>query len=310
MAVTVRTWDVGVSRRADGQPWPIRFVEVSGAKPGPTTAFVSGVFGDKPLGTIALWGLTRRLQEEGDLAGTVVLCPAANPPALEVGTRISPDHLFLNRVFPGSERGFLTNQIAHAVITEVLQHTDHVIDLHSGSPSMALWYTYDYGDLDLSASFGYLPIVTNFAQPGQLSKAVVDAGGRSALVEFGGGALGDPTIGIEGCLNVLRYRDQLGGRATGPARLPVVDGDVALYLPSEMGILSSRHATSEVGSRISPGVVAWLDACGTGERLDEFVVDRDGGLLMLANTSPTIVSPGAFGSAVAFPAREVDVPGA
>jgi len=310
MAVTRRSWDVPVSTRADGQPWRIRFVELTGSKPGPTTAFVSGVFGDKPLGTMALWGLARRLEEDGELEGSVVLCPAANPPALEVGTRVSPDHLYLNRVFPGAAGGFLTNQVAHAVITQILERTDCVVDVHSGSPSMALWYTYDYGDLELSASFGYLPVVTSFAQPGQLSKAVVDAGGRSALVEFGGGALGDPGVGIEGCLNVLRYRGQLGGAATGPRTLPVIDGDVALYLPSHVGVLTSRHATTEVGSAIPRGVVASLDSPGTGERLDEFTVEREGGLLMLANVSPTMIAPGSFGAAVAFPAREVDVPGA
>lgn len=309
MSVRIGTRDVSVSRRADGVPWTLRFVEIAGSSPGPTTAFVAGVFGDKPLGTMALWGLVRRLEELGGLTGTVVLCPAANPPALEVGTRVSPDHLYLNRVFPGTPTGPLTSQIAHAVVTNLLERTDHVVDLHSGSPTMALWYTYDYGDLEFSASFGYTPVVTNFAQPGQLSKAVVEAGGKSMLVEFGGGALGDPSVGIEGCLNVLRYRGQLGGKATGPTTVPVIDGDVSLFLPSSVGILTSVYDTTDVGQPVTAGLVAHLDSPGTGERLEEFAVERDG-LLMLANISPTMTVPGAFGSAVAFPSREIAVPNA
>lgn len=303
-------FSVPVGRRADGEPWKLRFVVVEGAAPGPTTAFVAGVFGDKPLASMALWGLARRLAAEPGLRGKVLLCPAANPFALEAGTRISPDHLFLNRVFPGAPRGFLTHQIADALLKRLRDFTDCVIDLHSGTPDMALWYTYDYGDEALSASFGYTPIVTRMAQPGQLSKAIVDGGGRSALVEFGGGALGDVEVGIAGCLNVLRYREQLGGKATGPATLPVVDADVSIYMPSHTGVLTSAYPTTAVGSGIARGPVAWLDCVATGERLEEFSAEREGALLMLARASPAMVSPGQFGAAIGYPCREVRVPAA
>jgi predicted deacylase len=243
---SLTTHDVEVGRRADGAPWRIRFLVIEGNSPGPVTAFVAGVFGDKPLATAALWQLAERLTQDRDLKGRVVLCPAANPFALEAGTRVSPDHLYLNRVFPGAPAGFLTNQIADAVLKNLLDETDCVIDLHSGTPSMALWYTYDYGDIEFSASFGYTPVVTNFAQPGQLSKAVVDAGGKSALVEFGGGALGDPGIGVEGCLNVLRYREQLGGSASGPATVPLIEGDVSLFLCGR-----SRRRIADAGQYIA-----------------------------------------------------------
>ncbi len=304
------THDVDVGRRADGAPWRIRFVMIEGDAAGPVTAFVAGIFGDKPLATAALWQLAGRLADDKSLKGRVVLCPAANPFALEAGTRVSPDHLYLNRVFPGAAGGFLTNQIADAVVKTLLDETDCVIDLHSGTPSMALWYTYDYGDLEFSAAFGYTPVVTNFAQPGQLSKAIVDAGGKSALVEFGGGALGDPGVGVEGCLNVLRYRGQLGGVASGPATVPLIEGDVSLFLPSATGMLTSVYETTHVGQPIDKGPVAWLDCPGTGERLEEFSAERDGALLMLANTSPAMVQAGDFGSVIAYPSREIDVPNA
>lgn len=306
--MTVRTWDVPVGRRADGQPWQLRFIEVTGSRPGPTTAFVSGIFGDKPLGVMALWRLIQRLHDGRDLAGSVVLCPAANPPALEVGTRISPDHLYLNRVFPGAPVGSLTNQTAAALIAELGDHTDCVVDLHSGTPTMALWYSYDYGNPEFTASFGYTPIVCNFAQPGQLCKAIADAGGTAALVEFGGGALDDPGVGVEGCLNVLRYRGQLDGRSTGPRTVPLIDGDVSLYIPSQVGVLTSRYPTTEVGQPIEAGWVTQLDCPGTGERLEDFAIERTGGRLMLANTSPTMIGPGDFGSVVAFPSGEIAVP--
>ena len=306
---TITSRDVSVSRRADGQPWQIRIVTAAGGSPGPVTAFVAGVFGDKPLATAALWALARRLEAEQDLRGSVILIPAANPFALETGTRVSPDHLYLNRVFPGAAQGFVTQQLAHVLLTELLNATDCVVDLHSGTPTMSLWYSYDYGDVEFSASFGYIPVVTNFAQAGQLSKAVVDAGGKSVLVEFGGGMLGDASIGVEGCLNVLRYREQLGGQVTGPDRVPLIEGDVSLYLPSATGILTSRYATDRVGQPIPKGMVAELHCPGTGEQLEEFSAERDGGLLMLARISPTMITAGEFGAVVAYPTKEIAVPG-
>lgn len=310
MATSRRDYSIEVSRRADGEPWRLNFVELAGDKPGPVTAFVAGVFGDKPLCSLALWALTERLLGEPDLRGRVLLCPAANPFALQSGTRVSPDHLYLNRVFPGASKGFLTQQIAYVLINELSNATDCVIDLHSGTPDMALWYSYDYGDEELSASFGYTPVVKNMAQPGQLSKAFVDGGGKSVLIEFGGGALSDVTVGVEGCLNILRYREQLDGRASGPGKVALIDGRVSMYLPSETGALVSAYSTSQVGQQIAKGPVAWLVNPGSGERVEEFAVEDEGALLLLARSSPAMLNPGDFGSVFAYPQCEIPVPNA
>ncbi len=304
----VKSHDISVGRRADGLPWLIRFLIVEGTSTGPTTAFVAGIFGDKPLATLSLWRLADVLSNESSLSGRVILCPAANPYALEVGTRVSPDHLYLNRVFPGGETGFLTNQIAHAVLKTVMGETDHVVDLHSGTPTMALWYTYDYGNLEFSSSFGYTPVVTNFAQPGQLSKAVVDSGGSSMLVEFGGGVLSDPSVGVSGCLNVLKYRGQLTGKMSGPQSIPLIEGDVALYQPSATGMLVTSYGTDKVGTEIKEGLVASLVCPGTGETLEEFHEKRGEALLLLANASPTMLSAGDFGAALGYSKESIDLP--
>ncbi|MDG1987938.1 MAG: succinylglutamate desuccinylase/aspartoacylase family protein [Halieaceae bacterium] len=304
----VKSHDISVGCRADGMPWQIRFLIVEGRSPGPSTAFVGGIFGDKPLATLALWQLAEVLSNESALCGRVILCPAANPYALEVGTRVSPDHLYLNRVFPGMDSGFITNQIANAVLNTVMNEADHVVDLHSGTPSMALWYTYDYGNLEFSSSFGYTPVVTNFAQPGQLSKAVVDSGGSSMLVEFGGGALSDPAVGVSGCLNVLKYRGQLTGKMTGPQSIPLIEGDVSLYQPSATGMLVSSYATDKVGTNITSGLVASLICPGTGETLEEFHEKRGEALLLLTNASPGMVSAGDFGAALGYSKESIKLP--
>lgn len=306
--MTTRSFSVQVGRRADGAPWNLHFVEITGASAGPSTAFVGAVFGDKPLGALALWDLARRLSaQSAQLKGTVLLCPAANPFALEARTRVSPDHLYLNRVFPGAPTGALTLQLAHALLKVLRDSTDCVVDLHSGTPDMSLWYSYDYGDEMLSAAFGYTPVITGMAQPGQLSKAFADGGGKSVLVEFGGGALSGTQVAVDGCLNILRHRGQWGGPRTGPRRVPFIDRDVSLFVPSSTGALVLDHPTEAAGKPVPRGPVARIVCPGTGEVLEQFAAERDGGLLLLARSSPVMVSPGEFAAGIGYPSREIEV---
>jgi predicted deacylase len=248
MGVTIRSRDVVLGSCIDGDSWRVPVVAGRGAADSTTTAFVAGVFGDKPLGCLALHELQRRLVSS-ELKGTVLQVPAANPPALAAGTRISLDLLSLNRRLPGQPTGALTDQIAYQLTEQVLKEADAVVDRHSGTPTMCLNSTDDYGDVEFSAAFGYLPVSIDHAIDGQLSVAVTKKGGRSCLPEFGGGSNGDPTVGVEGCLNVLRYRGQLDGDLTGPRTLPLVD-DIRFLAPSHAGILRSRYglATSARGS--------------------------------------------------------------
>lgn len=305
---TVRSWQVEVSRRIDGTPWPIRFVEIDSGTPGHTTGFVAGLYGDKPLGVLALLALERRLTTE-QFSGKVILAPAVNLPALEVGTRVSPDHWYLNRRFPGTPGGTLSDQIANRVLATLREHTDTVVDLHSGTPTMALGYTYDFGDPTFSASFGYLPVVVDHHLPGQLSLALAKDGGRSCLPEFAGAGHTQTTIGVEGCLNVLRYRGQLGGSVTGPRQLPLIR-EVKLLLPSVAGILQGSLGPLDLGKPVPAGTLGWVSAPSTGERLEELVVPQAGAILLMVVTTPTMVAPGSFGFMVGFPFDEIVVPGA
>ena len=298
------SWDVPVGHRVGSEPWKIRFVELRGAQPGPATAIVAGIFGDKPLGCLAVHALGRRLQGL-DLRGTVVLVPAANPPALEVGTRLSPDALFLNRRFPGAPTGPLTDQIAHHVLAELRARVDAVVDLHSGTPTMALHYTYDYGDTAFTASFGYMPVIVGYPHEGQLSVAATRAGMRSSLPEFGGGPFRDVGIGVDGCLNVLRYRGHLDGPPTGPRRVPMIQR-ITFFSPSATGVL--RGVTPDrVGQPVEPGVLGWIEDAATGARVEEFSI-AEPALLLLAEQSPRMVAPGAFAYMVGYPSGEIDVP--
>ena len=299
---TVRAWTLPLrpGARVDGDAWLLRLIEVTGAEPGPTTAFVSGLFGDKPLGCLTLFEVTQRLAER-PLRGSVILAPAVNLPALEAGTRISPDLLYLNRRFPGDPDGAVTDQLAYHLLRMLLERTDCIVDLHSGMPTTSLWYTYDFGNPALSASFG-LPVILGRQQEGQLSLAATRAGAQSMLVEFGGAALGATAPGVRGCLDVLRFRGQLPDLREGPDSVPLIR-DVRIYSPPVGGFLRSAYDTRDVGSTVGPGTIAWVAGAATGETIDRFEIDREA-LLLLVNIDPLPVRPGHLASMVGIPERE------
>ena len=299
--------DLSVGMRLDGTPWRIRSVEIKGTIDGPRTAIVGGIWGDKPLATISLWHLIDILSKK-KIYGSVVVIPAVNLPAMEVNSRVNPDHVYLNRIFPGSSTGSLTAQIAHTLFDYLSSNFDCVIDLHSGTSTMSLGYIYDYGDLELSSSFGFLPVILNMSQPGQLSAALVQVGVRSCLVEFGGAGLSDMAVGVAGCLNVLGRRGHIDDPSTGPDHIPIIE-NLKLYSPSTHGILGSHYSTTMIGCEVREGLASWVTSPGTGERLEEFSLEQGSGILLLANTTTILVSPGSFGLRVGYSSRSIALNG-
>ena len=104
--------------------------------PGPTALLVAGNHGDEWEGQVALTELMQAL-EPGQVRGRIIILPCANLPASLAGTRTSPlDGGNLNRAFPGTADGTVTQQLAHYIATELIPLADLVLDLHSGGSSL------------------------------------------------------------------------------------------------------------------------------------------------------------------------------
>src|SRR5688572_1193109 len=132
---------------------------------------------------------------------------------------------------------------------------------------MGLRYTYDSRDVEFTASFRYLPILVGHAIKGQLSAAAACGGARCCLPEFGGGMNGDPSTGIEGGLNVLRYRGQLDGALTGPGTIPLIE-DIEFLFPACSGILRAGYGIGDVGTPIELGVIGSVASVVDAETLE------------------------------------------
>lgn len=95
---------------------------------------VTGTHGDELEGQYVVWQLNRLLQQHPDqLTGTVDLYPAMNPLGISTMTRGIPlCDLDMNRTFPGSEDGSMSEYIAARLVAD-LKGADAVIDIHASN---------------------------------------------------------------------------------------------------------------------------------------------------------------------------------
>ncbi|MGQ0539320.1 MAG: M14 family metallopeptidase, partial [Gemmatimonadaceae bacterium] len=80
-----------------------------------------------------------------DLRGTLILVHVANLPSFVHRTiyRNPWDQKNLNRVYPGKPNGTVTERIAHAITTQIIEKADYLVDMHAGDGNESLRpYTY------------------------------------------------------------------------------------------------------------------------------------------------------------------------
>jgi hypothetical protein len=216
-----------------------------GSKPGPVLALTAGIHGYEYPPILAL----QRLQVN-KLAGTVIVVHVANMPSF-LGRTVyfSPlDGKNLNRVFPGRKDGTPSEQIAHAITTEVIDKCDYLLDLHCGDGNEWLRpYVYQTvtGDPafdarieDLVAHCGFDHIVIDRARPKDptaslyCSNTAITRGKPAMTVESGFLGRTDEKSTraiVSGVENVMRYLKMIDGK---PRKLKPVYLDPAEVLNS------------------------------------------------------------------------------
>lgn len=129
-------------------PFALPLVVAHGAQPGPRLLLLGMHHGDEYDGFAAAHRLLAEL-EPAEMRGSVVCIPCLNVPAFLSGARQSIfDGLDMNRVYPGKERGFFAEQIAHLLVTKILPGSDCVIDLHGGNLNLQVLPYVGYGAWD------------------------------------------------------------------------------------------------------------------------------------------------------------------
>ena len=123
-----------ITKRIDGSMMGIPVIKIIGESNGPTLLLVGGIHGDEPEGIIPILDMVDQL-DPAHLHGTVIGVPVVNIPACSARRRGNPLedwHYDINRVFPGTEKGSLTQRLAHKMISEIVPQADILIAIHSG----------------------------------------------------------------------------------------------------------------------------------------------------------------------------------
>ena len=117
---------------------------VRGAQSGPTLALIAGTHGSEVAPIVALQRV-RTTVDPAFLRGTILMVHVANLPSF-LGRTVyySPvDGKNLNRVYPGKADGTVSERIAHAITSQIIDRADYLVDIHSGDGNESLRpYTY------------------------------------------------------------------------------------------------------------------------------------------------------------------------
>ncbi len=198
---------------------------VHGARPGPVLAIVSGAHGTEYASIIAVERLIQQLDAKA-LSGTVILVPLVNVPSFEQKiAHVNPtDGKSMNRFYPGRADGTQTERASFAITREVVDRSDHLIDLHGGDIDESLRpYAYwtktgnarqDAISRDMVLAFGLDTIIISADRPKDPSASrylenTASTRGKPSLTAEAGHAgtveIDDVNALVEGCLSVMRY---------------------------------------------------------------------------------------------------------
>jgi hypothetical protein len=173
----------------DGVSNPRSVIVANGMQPGPVMCLMGVVHGDEHNGL----EVVRRVIYSLDpmrMNGTVIGVPIVNLDGFRRGVRYLPDRRDLNRYFPGRRTGSAAARIAHSLFTEIIEHCDMLVDVHTGSfhrtnlPQLRADLT-DLDVLELSRRFGSTVILHNKGGTGTLRRAATEAGIPSVTLETG-----------------------------------------------------------------------------------------------------------------------------
>jgi len=282
----------------DGAMIPISIVH--GIRPGPTLALTAGVHGQEYTPVLALQRLLRRIDPQS-LAGTVILVHVANMPSYLARTiYYSPvDGKNLNRVFPGTADGTLSERIAATITREVIERATHVIDLHCGDGNESLrpysyWITTgppavaDAGK-QMALAFGLDHIVVDRERPLDAAKSIylsntaITRGKPALTIESGGlGRTDEESIAAieRGIAGVMKH---LGMRADGPAPVaqPLLLERSEVLRSANTGIF---YPAVERGQTVAQGALIGRVTDFHGKTLEEIKAPFAGEILYVIGT--------------------------
>jgi predicted deacylase len=233
----------------------------------------------------------------------LLLLPVANPPAFEANRRNTPvDDMNLNRLFPGNEGGWFSDQLATTITSEFLTQVDVLIDIHAGGDRPTVDYIYIRNAEELSRAFGSKVLYrADPSKAGTMFKgtsiSVTEARDvPSVTVELGGGRIDQtPYVerGVRGVTNILSTLEMLD-EPPAPRPEQIVVSSIQTIRPRVGGFLES--ACPPLGETIEQGaVLGRVVSPYTFEELEVIKNPVPKGVMILSHLTRNIVQPGDYG---------------
>lgn len=184
---------------------------VHGRRPGPVLLVCATIHGDEINGV----EIIRRLLSHKIIdrcRGTLIVIPVINVYGFVSKSRYLPDRRDLNRAFPGSETGSMASRLANVLMTQIIPHCTHIVDLHSGAvnrenlPQIRAKLEGEPETEALARAFGVPVILDANLLEGSFREAAYNIGIPVLLYEAGEALRFDEVAiraGVKGVLNVM-----------------------------------------------------------------------------------------------------------
>jgi len=282
---------------------------VHGASPGPVLAITAGSHGTEYASILALHKLIATL-DPTRLRGTVIIVPLVNVPAFEQRVpHLNPvDRKNMNRFYPGNPGGTQTERVSFLMTREIVEKSDHLIDLHGGDLDESLRpYAYwtvsgnaaqDSISRGMVLAFGLDHIIISTDRPKDpaasryLENTATTRGKPSITAEAGyAGTVmaADIDALVTGCLNVMGYLRMLD-RAVQPVARPVWIERTITVTSDSTGVF---HPLVERSQSVSAGTRLGYVTDYLGRKLFD-VTAPETGIVLYINALPTILKGGTI----------------
>jgi len=268
---------------------------IHGRRPGPVLMVSAAVHGDEINGV----EIIRRLLVKKSIdriKGTLIAIPVVNVYGFVSKSRYLPDRRDLNRSFPGFENGSMASRLAHVVMTQILPHVTHIIDLHTGAvnrenlPQIRAKLR-DNPELEtLARAFG-VPVILNAEFLENSFRAAAFDKGIGVLLYEAGEALRFDEVSIRaGVRGVLQVMIELGmrPRSKRPRKVESMVANTSRWVRAgQSGILRSLAGT---GTKVQEGdLLAYINN-PLGENTEELVSPISG--IIIGKTNLPLVFAG------------------
>ena len=264
---------------------------VRGAEEGPRLFVSAAIHGDEILGVeIIRRLLSLRLLDK--IRGTLLAVPVVNVYGYTARARYLPDRRDLNRSFPGSPAGSMAARLAHVFMSEVVAHSTHGIDLHTGAidrtnlPQVRVSLEQE-ASVEMARRFKVPLILHANLRDGSLRQTVLERGVPVLLYEAGEALRIDERavkVGLRGIVSVMRGLGMLPESKAPSVADPLIARSSRWTRAEASGTL---RLTRDVGDLVEKGEQVGTLTAPLGE-VSRPVLARDAGVIIGKTQLPLV----------------------